>query len=304
MTRCFAIILLCLLINSVGCSSIKSANNNGEIYECPPCNMDCDKLAFSQDGVCPHCKMNLILKTDSSTALDSTAKKGSGSFFIQIGERNEKLKVFYHKPKVFNRDSKVVFVLHGAGRNAHDYRDAWVTASERYNLLVISPFDNIFKELKQTFNLTAEKYDMFGHSAGAQLLHRMAIFKSSSKANRVVAANSGWYTVPIEEDEFPYGLNESNFSLNDIGFDTQLIILIGENEGANETRGQLRKTEEANKQGRDRLERGRYFYNTSKQNAERANKIFNWQIKIVPGIGHDYQKMGEAAAEFLYETNK
>lgn len=27
---------------------------------------------------------------------------------------------------------------------------------------------------------------------------------------------------------------------------------------------------------------------------------FNWGLKVVDGVGHDYRLMGQAAAEFLY----
>ena len=26
----------------------------------------------------------------------------------------------------------------------------------------------------------------------------------------------------------------------------------------------------------------------------------NWQLEVVPGVGHDLQKMSDAAAEYLY----
>ena len=38
------------------------------------------------------------------------------------------------------------------------------------------------------------QYDIFGHSAGGQIVHRMAIFHPDSKARRMVAANSAFYT--------------------------------------------------------------------------------------------------------------
>ena len=47
---------------------------------------------------------------------------------------------------------------------------------------------------------------MFGHSAGGQVLHRLAIFRPNNKADRILASNSGWYTIPTITNIFPTGL--------------------------------------------------------------------------------------------------
>ncbi len=43
-----------------------------------------------------------------------------------------------------------------------------------------------------------------------------------------------------------------------------------------------------------------YFYSQSQRLAKSAKPPFNWQLKSVKGVGHDYRKMGVAAAELLY----
>jgi len=66
---------------------------------------------------------------------------GSGNFLTKGGPgREEKtITVFYHNPKNFTRRSPVLIVVPGAGRNASEYRDAWVSASEKYGVLILSP---------------------------------------------------------------------------------------------------------------------------------------------------------------------
>ena len=44
---------------------------------------------------------------------------------------------------------------------------------------------------------------MFGHSAGAQILHRMVLFAPGSRADRIVAANSGFYTLADPDQALP-----------------------------------------------------------------------------------------------------
>ncbi|WP_299362132.1 hypothetical protein [Winogradskyella sp.] len=276
--------------------------------------------------------------------------EGSGSFLVEGGEgRTEKtIRIFYHQPKNFNSNSRVLFVLHGAGRNGDDYRDAWVKASEKYNVLVLAPvysdnaypqfwnynlagmlkdvrinaertamtdftisqnpndwifndFDRIFEVVEHTLQLKRKNYDMFGHSAGGQVLHRLAIFRPNSKADRILASNSGWYTVPDDNENFPVGLKNSNKISEQVDFSTNLVLFLGEKDDANETRGDIRHTPELDKQGLHRLARGTYFYNTSKHIAEHLGKDFNWKIEVIPGIGHDYVEMSKAAASYLYE---
>jgi len=176
--------------------------------------------------------------------------------------------------------------------------------SKRPNEWIYNDFDRIFNLIKEELSLGTDTYDMFGHSAGGQILHRLAIFKSENKANRILASNSGWYTVPIDMEVFPYGLNESNTSSSKVDFSTNLILFLGEKDDANETRGDLRHSPEVDKQGLYRLERGKYFYNESKKIASKWRSDFNWKLEIVPDVGHDYKGMSKAAADYLYKNKE
>ena len=59
------ILFICFLF--VNCSK------TNKTYICPPCNSDCDTLLFKESGICPSCKMSLVLKQDKS-ALSETEK--------------------------------------------------------------------------------------------------------------------------------------------------------------------------------------------------------------------------------------
>jgi len=165
---------------------------------------------------------------------------------------------------------------------------------------VFGDFDRIFNQVKKNLNLEKEHYDMFGHSAGGQLLHRLAIFHPKNMANRIMASNSGWYTLPANDEQFPYGLDEINIKEKDVDFSPKLTLFLGEKDNADETRGDIRHTPEADKQGLHRLARGKYFYKLSKETAIKQGAEFNWKLKVISGIGHDYRGMSRAAAEYLY----
>ena len=176
------------------------------------------------------------------------------------------------------------------------------TVNRDPNEWIFGDFDRIFREVKEDLELETATYDMFGHSAGGQIVHRLALFHPSNMADRMLAANSGWYTVPIFRDEFPYGLANSTATKEQIekAFRRDLVILLGNRDDKNETRGDLRRTPEVDVQGISRIERGKYFYKVALETAESLNTELNWKLEVVPGVGHDFRRMSEAAAAYLY----
>jgi len=169
---------------------------------------------------------------------------------------------------------------------------------------IFKDFDSVFKDVKQSLNLETATYDTFGHSAGGQLLHRFAIFNPNNNANRILASNSGWYTLPTDAEKFPYGLEGTIQSAEKIDYSSKLVVFLGEKDDENEKRGSLRRSLEADKQGLGRFSRGEYFFNSAKAIASGYNKKFNWKLETIPNIGHDYRVMSDAAADYLYKIDK
>jgi hypothetical protein len=169
---------------------------------------------------------------------------GTGFF-----EFNEKLKVYYHNPTNSNENSPIIFIFHGGGRNAKDYRNAIIDKANQYNFIAIIPEfsdDNFaggdgynlgnvyidgdnpsattlnpeeewaFSYVEPIFNFVKEKtkninfkYNIIGHSAGSQFAHRFVMFTPNANFDKVVASAAGWYTVPNENISFPYGFKNS-----------------------------------------------------------------------------------------------
>jgi len=337
-------------------------------FVCPPCDLTCDKLTFEKPGICPHCNMALIKKSDllaepTLVPDEIDLKIGSGVFLLR-DSKNEKdisFNVYYHKPQNFSDTSKILLVIPGAGRDGDEYRDAWVGNSEKYNVLILSPmleeehfpfedyhlcglitdlnleeaveyidgtnqvqlndeefsfkinldkekwifnrFDKIFDLVVKSIGSKQTSYDIFGHSAGGQILHRMALLHQSLNVNNLIAANSGFYTLPNVESQLPFGLHGLNITSNDLvkTFSNNLTILAGELDNANETNGTLLRSSIADEQGTHRLARAKYFYNFSKSKAAVLGADFKWNIETVPQVGHNHKLMGNAAAKILYE---
>ena len=292
-----------------------------------------------------------------------TIKTGSGVFLMEGGQgkKEKSIKVYYHQPKNYTKNSKVLIVLPGAGRNGDSYRDAWVEIAKKHSVLVLSPMyserdypfeayhlgglikdsniretvefvagtniarlnetafkfdlnkdrsDWLFNDLDRLFNLVTDhiktdqtQYDVFGHSAGGQILHRLAIFYPSSKVNQIIAANAGFYTLPDLETTLPFGVKNTTIDTQNLqlSFTKNLTLLIGELDNEQEQGGTLLRSVSADKQGIHRLARGQFFYDFSKNVAEEMKANYNWKIKMVPNVGHDHEKMGKAAARLLYD---
>ena len=131
------IFLLFLLINC-------ACQEKTEAYICPPCDLPCDKITFTTSGTCPHCNMKLMKKRElieeSNLIINEvTIKTGSGVFLMEGGpsKKEKSIKIYYHQPKNYTKNSNVLIVLPGAGRNGDSYRDAWVEAAEKHSVLVL-----------------------------------------------------------------------------------------------------------------------------------------------------------------------
>lgn len=334
-------------------------------HRCPHVDDIHNTKVYDHDGQCPICQMNLIELHSPALSKILELHTGSGNFYLPGGQgkQDELLHIFYHLPKAYNSETKVLLVIPGAGRNAWHYRDLWVTASEKHNVLILSPsypekiydfagynlgniitdlefanpqalidgektgqyrfqddelkfkvnhqqntwiyddFDHIFNRVIAAINGTQTSYDIFGHSAGGQILHRLAIFHPDSKVNRIIAANSGSYTLPNFEYALPFGLSDSNITNAQLSksFAQKLTLLIGELDNEQETRGSLLHTPTLDQQGLGRLSRSQFFFAKSAAYAKTINAEFNWQHQIVKGVGHDAKPMSAAAAKYLYE---
>lgn len=260
---------------------------------------------------------------------------GIDSFVIYAYKDSERksIKVWTYKPENWKDKDKIVFVMHGGGRNADDYLNAWVELADKNKLLIIAPefenkfskyttndyqegnlftffgtknpksewafsvVENIFDHIKSVNNITNEQYDIFGHSAGGQFVHRMVMLMPESRIGTAIAANSGFYTLPDENLEFPYGLKNTETDLQK-AYQKRLIFLLGELDN-DPSLGTFRTTDLAMEQGAHRLERGTTFFNANEELKNKNNLAFNWEMDTVENVGHDYEKMSENAVEWI-----
>ncbi|MEM9682961.1 MAG: hypothetical protein AAF942_06835 [Pseudomonadota bacterium] len=260
---------------------------------------------------------------------------GKGSFEYKNPIDGDTLTVWYYRPEGTGSDAPIVFVMHGTNRNGATYRDNWVELAQRDGFLVVVPeftksqfpgsrrynmgnvfraaggrkpqeewafnvIEGVFDDLKSRYGMTADSYDIFGHSAGSQFVHRMVLFMPDARIGTAVAANAGWYTMVDEDVDMPYGLAATETPSERIkdALGTRMIILLGEEDNDPNHR-YLRRAPEAMAQGAHRFERGQKFYDTARAYAQAKGIPFDWEIETVPGVAHSNRKMAPAAAKYV-----
>ena len=176
-----------------------------------------------------------------------------------------------------------------------------------------NPLQTPYMEIERTFSAVKEVlqnkqsgYFIFGHSAGAQFVHRLLSFVRCPRVLKAVAANAGVYTLPTVDKKwppFPYSLRGASREFQDPGqvLAAPLTVLLG----TRDTRGKeedtnLRGTEGAIVQGANRLQRGMTYYKVGQQAAHSANRPFAWKVQLVPGAGHEVAQVIAPAGQLLF----
>lgn len=251
------------------------------------------------------------------------------------------IKCFYHIPEGSQVDTPILLAIHGAGRDGQAIRNGLVAEANEKGFIVLAPqfsedyfpgsnafnlaniFDNgenpssqslrpsgewtfqaldpLFKDFRTFSGSIVSRYDLFGHSAGAQLVHRFILFEPEALFNRIVSSAAGWYMLPDSNVNFPYGQGLSPAVDVDpaMYFDLSVWVIVGSLD-TDPNSFNLRHTPEADAQGLNRVERATYFYETSMQIASDSNHAFSWQYREAPGVGHNSNSMAAFAAELLY----
>ncbi|MFZ5791691.1 MAG: alpha/beta hydrolase [Pseudomonadota bacterium] len=244
--------------------------------------------------------------------------------------------VRYWLPEDLAKNAPILFVLPGIDRDAHTYRDIWVpyARQERALLLVpqfslqdypgsrgynlgnmfdakgrpIPPQDWSFTRIEQLFDQVREEiggtqtgYLLYGHSAGAQFVHRFVLFMPEARIERAVSANAGWYTFPDFNTPFPYGLSDTRLTDADLAtaFARDYSILLG-TQDTDATHPTLRTTPQAEQQGPNRYARGMAFFEAARAKAADLGVPFRWHVSTVPGATHSNAEMAGPAAHALF----
>jgi hypothetical protein len=247
------------------------------------------------------------------------------------GRADKPLRVYTYRPRACDTTCPIVFVMAGMKRNASAYRDYWELSADRYKVLVVAPEfsrenwpraaaynlgdiqagadKSAFATVERLFDEVRDgqkSYVLFGHSAGGQFAHRMALLYPNNRASVIVAANPGWYTMPEwrkekAADPFPYSMVNAPSGVAELAqtLGKRVILLVGEKDDDPDDEN-LSKTDGAMKQGPTRLERGENFFKAATTAANDLGVKLAWELVEVPDVAHNGESMSRIAADTLY----
>jgi poly(3-hydroxybutyrate) depolymerase len=253
---------------------------------------------------------------------------------LDHGLSGKSIRGLVYRPRSYRPDAPVVVVMHGVTRAADQYIASWMPAAERRGFLLIVPeFSRTHFPKARQYNLgnmrkggrllprtdwtftvvetlvdhvlarvgsTRTRFALYGHSAGAQFVHRYVMFTGGARLTGAVAANSGWYTLPTEAFAFPYGVADAPHLFQTLpgAYATPLTLMLGSDD-TDADDPDLRRTAEAMAQGPHRLARGRTFHETCRTDAAARQLPFTWSLHEVPGLGHNDRDTAEIAFDLL-----
>ena len=262
---------------------------------------------------------------------------GKSSFGFDDGN-GHKLEILIYQPQKFARDSPIQFVMHGMSRNANETRQQWISLADRENVLIVAPLfdlaqfrrtddysigpmragqrsleslmaiEKLFDHVKKEAGITRSSYRIFGHSAGAQFVHRLTMLVPENRSEWAIAANAGRYTWPEWRTEkggadLPNGMANVADAETKLkrAFARKLVVMLGEAD-SDPAHHQLTHSKALDLQGMERLSRGRNFVNAAQTLASELNVRSQWMLKTVLGAGHDNAAMSRAAIELMYPS--
>ncbi len=247
------------------------------------------------------------------------------------------LPIWTYVPEEIDRTSApIVFVMHGARRDPQSYREQWIEEAEEGGFIVIAPefsredfprawgynlgamlepetgewreeglwsfsaIEPIFDEAVARLNGSQTHYSIYGHSAGSQFVHRFLFMKPSTRANRFLAANAGWYTFADPAIAFPFGLGGIPLSEGDLraALAKDVVILLGD-EDNDRNHSSLNRSDGAMQQGPHRLARGRAFFAAARDYAAARGWEFGWSLRVIEGVAHSNAGMAAGAFDLI-----
>lgn len=244
--------------------------------------------------------------------------------------------VWTFRPAGAGADAPVLFVFHGVQRDADNYMSQWIDLARRNKIVLIVPeysrrafpgveayshgwfaekdgtprpraqwsfatVEPIFAAVKRREGLSAGTYSLYGHSGGAQFVHRYVLSGGGPHLARAVSANAGSYAATDAGVRWPFGLAglPADMWNPQKAFAVPMLVLLGTDDSDPDHKS-LPRQPEAMAQGAHRLARGKNFYGRARTYAAAGAHAFAWRCGLVPGVAHDNAGMAGDAIAFLF----
>ena len=232
----------------------------------------------------------------------------------------------------------ILFAMHGSHRDATEPLEVWKDFAERDRFILLCPeysskyytqdqyqygnvsksrnrfvpvpkeewtyntIEAIFDFFKKETGNVSDKYDIWGHSAGAQFVSRFLLCMPEARVNRAVAANAGTWTFVTDGGlkgkdgavyGWPYSIKGTPFESAEYlkpYFARDLYINLGTHD-IDTTKDDFAKYPAAMAEGTTRYERGNKFFKECQHRAKEMKCTFNWHKSEVKGSGHTQKTM-------------
>ena len=246
---------------------------------------------------------------------------------LTVALRGIQLAVFTHRPEGC-KPQGLLFIFHGLNRNAVDYRNWARPFASRVCMMVFAPrFDRerfrtwqyqwggiAHHQIPQspddwTVSLVADLVKwalareggeampvfLFGHSAGAQFLSRVAAYAPPKGIRRFVIANPSSHVWPSLDEAIPYGFGgfpgwfpkKATPSLKRY-LSLPVTIYIGSEDVGSRF---LSRKAAAVRQGVNRFVRGENVFYAARALARKNGWDFNWKFVVALKVGHSTSRM-------------
>ena len=274
-------------------------------------------------------------RRDGLVAVAGEIARGRSQFVFD-GWSGPPLDVRLFVPHGSGPETPIVIVMHGWSREAQRYFDDWSRLGNKHEFIVVVPqfsasvfpgandynsghvfdadtgemrpagewtfaaIEPLFDDVVARTGSARNSYTLFGHSAGSQFVHRFLFYVPGARVARYIPANAGWYTLPDFSVPYPYGLKDARVTEEQLAaaLGKDVVLMLGR-EDVDRDDPDLRKTPEADAQGRNRFARGQAMFESARKAAEALGAEFNWRIKIIDDAGHVNADMAIAAAELV-----
>lgn len=278
--------------------------------------------------------VSAVLPPPAAAGLAGVEVPGSSRLVVS-GWGGPDIRLWYIRPPGSPPDAPVLFVMHGVGRDADRYLLEWRELSLRSGVIVVVPefsaegfpgaesynfgavfdgdgrprpreawsyssLESMFDALRREERLETSRYWLFGHSAGAQFVHRLVMLGGGPRMIAAMSANSGSYMMPDRSERWPFGLEGAPVQDPRAGFATPMVVMLGDADSDPGHRS-LPRQEAAMRQGPHRFARGLNFYDAARRAAVGAGVALNWSCIVVPGVAHDNAGMALSAIRLVSE---
>lgn len=226
---------------------------------------------------------------------------------------------YFYAPKSVAPTTPLFVAVHGISRNAEEHARAFAPLADKLGVVVLAPlFDEhryedyqrlgrsgqgaradlalirMIKAVREDIELVGRQVFLYGHSGGAQFVHRFAMAHCERVAGLALSA-AGWYTWPDPTLVYPLGIAEPS-DLEDVTFDPRRFLAIpacvyvGEDDVSRD--GSFNRSAKLDRfQGTTRLERARRWTAAMAAAARAYGHDTAYTVHEIRGADHDFTTM-------------